>query len=261
LIALAYLMSFSMIPGYGDTGMEQGVSTWLRVVTAEGQQLTPAGWWYLLVSAPLLQFLLYRWLWRFLIWAGFLYHVSRIRLAFQATHPDLMGGLGKLSSYQLAFGVVFVALATMLYSTLANEILLTATTLAELRMEVVGFVVICIAVIVAPLFLFVGQLVGAKQRGLHQYGFLGYQLSKAFHTKWIRRVSGEEEGELLNTADASAVADYNAAYDTVRSMRLVPLNMRGTIVLAATLFAPFLPLALTEFSFTELLKRLFQTLV
>lgn len=98
LIALVYTLSLSVIPGYSDSSLEQGVSTWLRTVTAEAHYLTPTGWWYILVSAPLLQFLLYRWIWRFLIWAGFLYRVSRIRLALQPTHPDLLGGLGRVSS-------------------------------------------------------------------------------------------------------------------------------------------------------------------
>jgi hypothetical protein len=128
-------------------------------------------------------------------------------------------------------------------------------------MEIVGFVLTCIATIVAPLFLFSGQLLRAKQDGLKQYGPLGYQLSKTFHAKWIRGVSREEKGDLMNTGDASAIADYGAAYNTVSSIRLVPLNPRGTILLGATLLAPFLPLTLTKFSLTEALKRLVQMLV
>jgi hypothetical protein len=261
LIALAYTLSLSVITGYGGVSLEQGVSTWLRAVTAEAHWLTPAGWWYILVSAPLLQILLYRWGWRFLIWAGFLYRVSRIRLALQPTHPDLMGGLGRVSSYQLAFGVVFVAIAVMISSALADQILFQGRTLIEFRMEIVVFVLACIVTIVAPLFFFLGQLLRAKQHGLEQYGPLGYQLSKTFHAKWIRGVSRKQKGELMNTGDASAMADYSAAYGTVSSMRLVPLNPRGTILLAATLLAPFLPLTLTKFSLAEALKRLAQMLV
>ena len=35
-------------------------------------RLTPAGWWYLLVSLPVLQMLLYRWLYTILLWMIFL---------------------------------------------------------------------------------------------------------------------------------------------------------------------------------------------
>jgi len=108
-----------------------------------------------------------------------------------------------VSSYQLSFGVVFVAIAVIISSVLADEILLHGRTLIEFRMEIVGFVLACIATIVAPLFLFSGQLLRAKQDGLKQYGPLGYQLSKTFHAKWIRGVSGEQKGDLMDTGDAS----------------------------------------------------------
>jgi hypothetical protein len=114
---------------------------------------------------------------------------------------------------------------------------------------------------VGPLFFFLGTLNKSKQRGLQQYEPLGYQLSKTFHAKWIRGVSLEQKGELMDTADPSAIADFSAAYDNVSSMRLVALNQRSTILLAAILLAPFLPLALTEFSFTEALKRIGEMLV
>ena len=90
---------------------------------------------------------------------------------------------------------------------------------------------------------------------------MGYQLSKAFHAKWISSVSLEQKGELMHTADPSAIADFSAVYDNVSSMRLVALNPRSTILLAAILLAPFLPLALTEFSFAEALKRIDEMLV
>ena len=261
MIALAFLLAWSLIHGDGDTNLEEGASSWMWVISGEESRLSSAAWWYLLVSAPLFQLMFYRWFWRFLIWAGFLYRVSRMRLALKPTHPDLVGGLGKLSSYQLAFGVVFLAIAAVLSSALANDILFEGRTLTELRMEIIVFVILCVAVIVGPLFFFLGTLNKAKQRGIQEYGALGYQLSKAFHAKWISSVSLEQKGELMHTADPSAIADFSAVYDNVSSMRLVALNPRSTILLAAILLAPFLPLALTEFSFTEALKRIGEMLV
>lgn len=260
-IILALSLSCALILGYGDIGLEEGVSSWAWTVTGQKHRPKPAGWWYLLISGPFLQFLIYRWFWRLVIWFGFLYRVSRIRLALRATHSDLAGGLGILSTGQNAFVVLFVAIAAVLSSELANDILFEGCTLTELRMEIIGFVILCVAVIVGPLFFFLGTLKKAKQRGLQQYEPLGYQLSKTFHAKWIRGVSLEQKGELMDTADPSAIADFSAAYDNVSSMRLVALNQRSTILLAAILLAPFLPLALTEFSFTEALKRIGEMLV
>src|SRR5580704_18743924 len=48
--------------------------------------LTPAGYWYVFVSIPIVQFLLLRWYLRLFIWFRFLWHVSRINLHLIPTH-------------------------------------------------------------------------------------------------------------------------------------------------------------------------------
>ena len=52
-----------------------GESTWER----SGTSITLAGWWYALISLPILFFFLFRWLWVFVLWASFLFRVSRTR--------------------------------------------------------------------------------------------------------------------------------------------------------------------------------------
>ena len=65
-------------------------STWERM----GTTITAAGWWYILVSLPILFFLLLRWVWVFLLWAAFLFRVSRLDLELTPTHPDRAGAWG-----------------------------------------------------------------------------------------------------------------------------------------------------------------------
>jgi hypothetical protein len=233
------------------------VSSWAWRITGESKRVRIAGWWYLLVSAPILQFLIYRWFWRFLIWIGFLYRVSRIRLAFQPTHSDLAGGLGILGSAQHAFGIVFVAVGAMMSSALAHDILLEGRKLIDVQPEVIIFVVLSVALIVAPLFLFSGQLFRAKGRALRSYGILQYGLSQDFSRNWIV----DQGRDLVNSVQPSAMADYNVVYETVKGMRIVPIRPKGTIILALVLVAPFLPLVLTQISMREALQRLVQTLV
>ena len=55
--------------------------------------LTPAGYWYVFVSIPILQFLLLRWYVKFFIWYRFLWHVSRLNLHLVPIHPDHSAGL------------------------------------------------------------------------------------------------------------------------------------------------------------------------
>src|SRR5271170_1687352 len=49
--------------------------------------LTIAGYWYVFISIPIVQFILLRWYLRLFIWFRFLWHVSRISLNLISTHP------------------------------------------------------------------------------------------------------------------------------------------------------------------------------
>ena len=71
--------------------------------------LTPAGFWYVFVSIPILQFILLRWYMRLLIWFRFLWHVSRINLNLIPTHPDRCAGLAFLGKSAYAFGPILFA--------------------------------------------------------------------------------------------------------------------------------------------------------
>lgn len=257
LIFLALILSFSVLLGFSDMSVGKDVSSWAWKITGDSKRVTIAGWWYLLVSAPILQFLIYRWFWRFVIWVGFLYSVSRIRLAFQPTHSDLAGGLGMLGSAQNAFGILFVAVGAMMSTALAHDILLEGRKWIDVQPEVVIFVAASVAVMLAPLFLFSGQLFRAKGRALRDYGILQYELSERFHKNWIVN----QGKDLVISEQPSAMADYNAVYETVRKMRIVPIKPKGTIMLALVLVVPFLPLVLTQISMREALERLVHTLV
>src|SRR5262249_2196471 len=89
-------------------------SPWGRV----GTGMTAAGWWYILVSLPILGFLLLRWLWIFLLWAAFLFRVSRLDLELTPTHPDRAGGLGFLGWGLASFAVVLLAVSAVLSGSL-----------------------------------------------------------------------------------------------------------------------------------------------
>ena len=261
MLALAFGSTWLLQPGYGEVEAESARSTWLGIVSTEDVSLSIAGWWYVLVSAPLFQFILFRWIWRFLIWAYFLYQVSRIPLTLHPTHPDLSGGLSMLGLAQQTFSVVFVAFSAVVSSTVAHNMLVDGATFAQSRLEVFVFIVTCVVLIYAPLLFFSTQMYATRRLGLNQYGALGYQLSKAFREKWIKDDQTDVGKELKDSPDSSAMADYGATFDTVRSMRFMPASLRNVGTAAAALAAPFLPLYLIEFSFSDLLKRVVGALV
>ena len=261
IIVLAFAITWLFKPGYGDSALQAVTTSWMWSVHDGEVRYSTAGWWYLLISGPMFQVILFRWFWRFYIWAAFLFRVSRLSLALQPAEPDLAGGLGYLGIAQQSFVAVFFAFATVASSTIAHDILSKGGTFRDELPGIVVLVLAFVVVIYAPLLFFSKQLFVARRTGLNEYGSLGYSLSEAFHQKWIREGDKEVGKELLASADPSALADYTAAYDNVRAMRSIPATFRGVLMVAGVLLVPFLPLALTEFSLQELLKRLVDSLV
>ena len=261
IVLLAFSGTWLFKPGYGDSTLEAVATSWLWAVNDGDVRYSTAGWWYLLISGPMFQVILFRWFWRFFIWAIFLFRISRLPLALRPTDPDLAGGLGYLGVAQQSFTAVFLAFATVASSTIAHDILSGESTFRDSRLDIIVLVVAFAVVIHAPLLQFSGQLFKARRAGLKEYGSLGYKLSEAFHEKWITEDKESVGKALLASTDPSAMADYSATYDNVRSMRLIPATMRSVVTVAGILLVPFLPLALTEFSIQDLFNRLSDALV
>jgi hypothetical protein len=261
IIVLAFAITWQFKPGYGDSALQAVATSWMWSTQDGGVQFTPAGWWYLLVSGPMFQVILFRWFWRFMIWDAFLFRVSRLSLALRPTHPDLAGGLGYLGVAQQAFVIVFLAFATVSASTIGHDIISEGQSFQDERLQVVVLVATFIAVIYAPLLFFTRKLFYARRAGLEEYGALAHKLSDAFHRKWIREDAKGVGEDLLASTDPSAMADYTATFDNVRSMRLIPATLRGILIVAGILLIPFLPLVFTEFSIQDLLNRLADALV
>ena len=136
LVALVYIVGiFVLWRNY----MVLDVPTWYATPVEGGNELRLAGWWYLFISLPVFQFILVRWYFRLLIWARFLWQVSRLPLAYSPLHPDGMGGIGFLSGITRAFAPILFAQGALLAGTLANTILFEGKVLTSFYVEVVTF--------------------------------------------------------------------------------------------------------------------------
>jgi hypothetical protein len=238
---------------------EKVPSSWFVLGTGDGKGLTPAGYWYVGIGLALYQFLIFRWIGRFYIWLRFLRALSKIPLELEPTHPDLAGGLGLLGRGQLVFTLFFLGLGVMLSGVLSHRMLYLESTLLSLRNTIVTFVILSLVIMLAPLLLFAGKLIRTKQQALREYGILGNRLSNQFDNIWIksREMDG---GNLLGTADASALADYGGAYEFVKHMRPLPIEIRSLVLPVVLLLLPFVPLVFLEFSVKEILTRLMDLL-
>jgi hypothetical protein len=231
-------------------------STWQFLVSPSGATRTMAGWWHVFVSLPIFQFLMARWLWRYLIWCWLLWRISRLPLRLIPTHPDRAAGLGFLGMAQAKFGMIVLAFSSILSSHWGAEILFGGASLADYRMMIPGYVVLVLFVLLGPLLVFSLRLFDVQRQGLLDYGALANQYTRSFDRKWIGGEAPEGEA-LIGSPDIQSLADLGNSFAIVREMRFAPIDLWTTIVpMAAFTVVPFLPLALTVFPFDEIIKMI-----
>src|SRR5205085_8270863 len=104
-------------------------------------KISAAGWWYVLFSLPLLQLILYRWLYNIITWIIFLWKISKIDLKLSSLHPDGMGGLGFLRYTQLGFFPVALAFSSLLAAGLNNLMIFSKASIYDFPVLIVSLLV------------------------------------------------------------------------------------------------------------------------
>lgn len=216
--------------------------------------LTPAGFWYVFISIPIVQFILLRWYVRFLIWYRFLWKVSRIPLNLIPTHPDRAGGLGFLGILSYTFGPVLFGQGAMLAGLIASNVLYHGGNLLSFKLYAGVFVGFFVFVILGPLLMFTPQMARARRKGLADYGLFAQRYVEGFRDKWIQSDGGNPE-ELLGTGDIQSLADLGNSFTVVQEMRVVPFNVKDISRLAAATVAPMVPLLLLVWSPEEVIMQ------
>ena len=221
-----------------------------------GDEMTLAGWWYLLVSLPVMRYLALRWLWRLLLWAWVLWRVSRLELHPRPAHPDRAGGLAFLGGTQAAFGIFVFAFGVQLSCLAADAVHFREANLTAFRGEMVAFVVIAVIVLLLPLVVFTPKLVRAREEYL-------LFLSGSAHRgagDLVRKLRGSSGGEL--PADAvSGLSDFGTLYENARLMRPVPMEVQHVLGLVLAAVVPFLPLVFLVMPAREVLRTLARLLI
>jgi hypothetical protein len=252
LIAFVYLIGVLYVwPHY----IALDVATWYATPVDGGRRLSPAGWWFVYVSLPAFQFILFRWYFRIFIWVRFLWQVTRCELSLVPTHPDRAGGLGFLSSIVIAFAPLLAAHGALLAGFMANQIFFQGATLPSFKVELIVVVAFLLLVVLGPLLLFVPHLSKARRVGLREYGTLAQRYVREFDDKWLR--GGATGGEpLVGSADIQSLADLSNSFEVIRSMSMVPFTRNTVLQLAVVTLLPVAPLLLTMISPEELLTQL-----
>ncbi len=217
----------------------------------------PAGLYFGLVSQMVYQVLLGLGLWKWLLWALFLFRLSRMKLKLVATHPDGHGGLGFLGLSPLGLAPIAFAAASVIGSTWRYQILYEGAHLRNFRLSGIVLLVVVILVALGPLAFFIRDLAVLRRQGILQYGILAQMHSSDFHEKWILHRQGHEE-EFLTAPESSALADFGSAYENIEKMMPFPLDKGALLGLAVAVVLPMLPAVLAEIPLSEVLKDLLE---
>jgi hypothetical protein len=211
-----------------------GLTTWHG--TSLGG-LSGAGWWFALVSSPVLRFLPFRWLWRYLLWSILLFRVMKFDLNLIPTHPDMLGGLGFVLNAQRHFGILFAAMGGVIAGQYGNSIAYFGEPLAATKVPMVMFVVIALIAVLCPLTLLTPKLVEVRRSGLSRYSLVARKLTESFDAKWAR-YGGATQESMLGSPDPSSLADYVTSYNVIRDIKIFPINKQLVLQVAAQAGAP-----------------------
>ncbi len=204
---------------------------------------SPAGWWHVLVSLPLLLILLLGWMWRLVLWARLLWHVAGLDLHLVASHPDHAAGLGFVGYSVRAFSVVALAIAIIIAGRSAHIVLLGATMPTQYFVFNGGILLAVAAMFAAPLLVFSPALLKVWQRGALEYSALADKVGNAFEEKWLAR-DAQIDRTALERPDFSATTDLYSIVANVQALRLVPIDLRSVLFLCGAMLIPFVPVVL-----------------
>jgi len=254
VLVLAYAAAYNVVFGFAFQG-----GTWYRPESGHG--LTSVGYWYAFVALPIFQFLIFRWIYRMVVWSRFLWKVSRLDLLLTPTHPDGSGGLAFLGKGLIPFGVVLFALSAVVSGAIATRVLFIGGKLEDYQWSYVALFVVGLLVFAGPMLIFVPKLIALKQRGLLEYGTLGSEYTQSFHQKWVERGKTTTREVLLGSSDIQSLADLGNSFEIIQKMRILPVQPSDFIAMVLPGLIPALPLAATVMPVGEILSRLLKLVV
>jgi len=214
-----------------------------------------SGWYAVLVTATIFQFLVGLNLWKWLLWTIFAFRFSRLNLRVVATHPDENGGLGFLGMTPLAFAPIAFATTIVIGATFRREILHHAAHLKDFMLPGIVLVAIFAILALGPLVFFVPRLAKARRRGILDYAVLGQLQSTDFREKWIVHRT-EHEAEFMGAPEISTLCDYGSAYQNVENMKPFPTDRGALIGLGLAIVIAALPTVIAQVPLVVVLKQL-----
>jgi hypothetical protein len=211
-------------------------------------KVTAAGWWYLVLSLPILQMLLYRWLYTILLWIIFLRKISRLNLHLSALHPDGVAGLGFLQYTQLSFFPVALAFSALTAGVMNNVIIFSGASIIDYKIAVGSILLLVLLLFILPLLQFLPLLTKVKREYFLQYSLEAWPVARKYEEelKAYYLTGGEKP-------DASWHVDLIGSFEKTKEMKTVLIDKTQLIVFTAAVILPFLPVLAQQVPLKEII--------
>jgi hypothetical protein len=213
--------------------------------------ITVAGWWYLVLSLPILQILLYRWLYTILLWIIFLRKISKIDLHLSALHPDGAGGLGFLQYTQLSFFPVALAFSALTAGVTNNMMIFSGISLVEYKIAIGSILVFVLFLFILPLLLLLPQLAKVKRKYFMQYSLRAWPIARKYEKELNDFYLTEEE-----KPDASWHVDLVGSFEKTKEMKIILVDKTLLIAFTVAVILPFLPVLAQQVPLKEIFVSL-----
>jgi len=230
------------------------------LIQGNSKTLSIGGWYYLFFCSPIFQLLIFRWIWRWIIWVYSIIRISQFSLHVDSLHADRMGGLEYLNSVPMAFVFCLVAPSAYLAAFVGIDIVYHGALLTKYLVPLSMYVIFLPVLIFTPLLLFTPVLMKARFYSVQDFGNLIRRHNRTYKEVWING-DGEKGEKLLGSADHSSLADINTGYAPVKEMQLISVGLKQLLLGFAVNVLPFVPLVFTYYSasnlYHDLLKFVF----
>jgi hypothetical protein len=212
------------------------------------ERITVAGWWYLALSLPILQILLFRWLYTIFLWIIFLRKISKLDLHLSALHPDGMGGMGFLQYTQLSFFPVALAFSALTAGVINNLMIFSGISLVEYKIAIGSVVLFVLFLFILPPLLLLPLLAKVKRKYFMQYSLHAWPIAREYEEQLKDfYLTGKEN------PDASWHVDLIGSFEKTKEMKIVLIDKTLLLAFSAAVIIPFLPVLAQQVPLKELL--------
>lgn len=231
---------------------ENDPHSWMFRPGAQQTELSLAGWWNFIISAPIFHFLLVRWGWRLIIWGKLLHDLSGLDLRLVVTHPDGFGGIGFLGEYPNAYTPFIFAISCVDAAAVAELMQRGSINATTYAYYMAGWLVFIHVLISLPLFAFSGTLSNLKNKTLDRS-----RIQSTWYQRAMERKIFGENIVASSSAEATPVEDIEDSTALFAAAKRMPtfLFSRATLLpVSAAAVVPFVAAGATLIPLEELLQ-------